>query len=204
MADIEFLTRRFDVAKNDRTNWETMWQQIAERVMPQMADFTSIRSQGEYRTEKMFDATPALAAQRAVAAIASFYWPANQRYQRLTTSDKSLNKVHRVKVYMDALTDALFEARYSPRAAFESNMGEAATQSFVFGTGLMFVDEDIKKQALRYRALHLGNTYICAGEGGMIDTVFRRSAWTLRQIEQRWPGGAAGEAGAALAAAPGR
>lgn len=186
--DIEFLCRRFEAAKSDRSNWETMWQQIAERVLPQMADFTSQRANGEARTEKMFDGTPALAAQKAVAAISAFGWPSNQRYQRLTTNDKALNKVHRVKVYMDALTDALFEARYSPRAAFEANMGEAGMQFFVFGTGALFVDEDVKRQTLRYKSLHLGNTYVLEGSGGMVDTVLRRWPWSLRQIEQRWPG----------------
>lgn len=186
--DFDALMRRFETARTNRGTWESTWQQIAERVLPQAADFTSIRSDGARRTEFMFDGTAALAAQKAVAAISAFAWPSNQRYQKLTTSDKALNKLPRVKVYMDALTNVLFEARYSPRAAFEAQMGESALQYFVFGTGLLFVDENIHGQALRYKALHLGQTFCIENASGIVDTVFRCWKWTLRQVEQRFPG----------------
>jgi len=186
--EIDALQRRFDQARNTRGTWESNWQQIAERVLPQMADFTSQRSPGEKRTEFMFDGTAALAAQKAVAAVSSFIWPGNQRYQMLQTSDKALNKVHRVKVFMAAMTDALFQARYSPRAAFESQMAETALQYMVFGTGLIFIDDNVRNQALRYKSLHLGQTYCVENAAGMVDTVYRCWRWTLRQVEQRFPG----------------
>ena len=186
--DFDALLRRFEHARNNRGAWDDMFQQIALRVLPQAADFGMQRSPGERRTEVMFDGTAALAAQRAVAAVSSFFWPSNQRYQRLSTTSEALNKVHRVKVYMESMTDLLFRARYSPRAAFEAQMGEAALQWFVFGTGLMFIDDDIKGQRLSYRSLHLGNTYICEGEGGKVDTVMRCWRWPVRNIEKRWPG----------------
>ncbi len=185
--DFEALNRRFEKARNSRGTWDDTFQQIAERVLPQMADFVSQREKGARRTEKMYDATAALAAQRATAAVASFFWPSNQRYQKLTTDDQALNKVHRVKAYLEAVTDTLFASRYSPRAAFEAQMGEASLQFFVFGTGLMFVDEQIG-QSLRYKALNLAQTYVCEGANGHVDTVFRCWKWSLRQIEQKWPG----------------
>lgn len=188
MIDVEALNRRFEREKTKRGNWDTMFQEIAERVLPQMADFNTTRTPGEKRTEKMYDATAALAARKAVSVLAAFIWPSNQRYQKLTTNQTALNKSQKVKVYFDALTDVLFRVRYSPRAAFEAQMGAAALQEVVFGTGLMFIDDDIKRQAISYRALHLGQTYIAEGASGMVDTVYRCWPWTLRQIEQRWPG----------------
>lgn len=186
--DFDALLRRFEAARGGRANWEDVWQQIADRVLPQASDFNTKRTDGDKRTEFMFDGTAALAAQKAVAAIGSFVIPPNQRYQKLTVSDKSLAKSHAVKTYMDTLTELLFDARYSPRAAFESQSGEALLQYFVFGTGLMFVDDAPQRAALRYRSLHLGNTYAVEGESGHVDTVYRTWTWSLRQIEQRFPG----------------
>lgn len=188
MIDLEALDRRFSREKSKRDNWDTLWQEIAERVAPQMADFTTKQTPGAKRTEYMYDATAALAAYKAVAATSAFVWPSNQRYQKLTTSDPALNKVQRVKVYLDEVTDVLFRARYSPRAAFESQMGSAGLQHFVFGTGLLFIDDDIRKHAISYRAMHLGQCYLSEGMEGRVDTVYRCWPWTLRQIEQRWPG----------------
>ena len=188
MDDFDAVVRRFEIVRNNRGTWDDTFQQIAERVLPSAADFGMTRSDGERRTEKMYDGTAALAAQRAVAAVSSFFWPSNQQYQRLSTSNEALNKVHRVKVYMDELTERLFKARYSPRAAFEAQMGEAALQWFVFGTGLMFIEDDLKRQSLSYRSMHLGNSYIMEGAGGKVDTVFRCWKWAIRNVERRWPG----------------
>lgn len=186
--DFEKYLRRLADLKNARANFDTQFQEIAERVLPQMADFNTQQSPGARRTEKMLDATALLAAQKAVAAISAFIWPSNQRYQNLATNDASLNKAHRVKAYFDDLTEALFLARYSPRSAFESQMGEAALQFIVFGTGIMFTEDNIRLRALRYKSMHLAQTYIAEGEAGNIDTLFRVWPWTLRQIEKRWPG----------------
>lgn len=188
MIDIEQLGKRLEREKGKRSNFDTVWQEIAERVWPAMADFNTTRTPGAKRTEKMYDGTAALAAQKAVAAISAFVWPSNQRYQRLTTNDKALNKINRVKVYLDDVTDILFRARYSPRASFEAQMGEVGLQHFVFGTGLMFIGDDVKRQAISYKSLHLGQTYICEGAEGRVDTVYRCWPWTLRQVEQKWPG----------------
>jgi hypothetical protein len=157
-------------------------------VLPQASDFVSTLPSGDRRTEVMFDATAALAASKAVAAIGTFIWPPNQQYQKLEVDNDYLAKNQRVKVYMDLLTKKLFKARYAPRAGFEAQMGDHAMQGFVFGTGLMFVDDNIRARSLRYKALHLGHCYLVEDEGGRVDTVFRCWKWTLRQIEQRFPG----------------
>jgi hypothetical protein len=186
--DIDRLNRRLADLKNARANFDSNFQEIAERVLPQMADFNTTQTPGAKRTEKMLDSTAALAATKAVASVAAFIWPSNQRYQALASSEPSLNKAHRVKAYFEDLTESLFRARYSPRAAFESQMGEVALQYIVFGTGVMFTDDNVKARSLRYRSLHLAQTYVAEGDAGQIDTVFRCWPWTLRQIEQRWPG----------------
>lgn len=186
--DIEALTRRLDEAKNRRANWDPIFQEIADRVLPQASDFVSKRPDGARRTELMFDATAALAANKAVAAISTFIWPPNQQYQKLEVSNDYLAKSPRVQVYMDQLTKKLFRARYAPRAGFESQMGDHALQGFVFGTGLMFVDDDIRNRSLRYKALHLGNCYLMEDESGRVDTLFRVWQWSLRQISQKFPG----------------
>lgn len=186
--DLEAIDRRLGELRGNRGNWESTWQDIADRVLPLASDFNTTRHDGARRTEKMFDATAALAAQKAVAAFSSFLWPSNQRYQGITSNNDKLNKVHRVKAYFEAVTEKLFAARYSTRASFEAQMGEAALQWMVFGTGLMFVDDDMKRAALRYKSLHLGNTYLVENAAGMVDTVFRCWKWSLRAINQRFPG----------------
>lgn len=194
--DFDTVVRRFEEARAARVNWDTMWQDIADRVMPQMADFTyRNRSQGQRRTEKMLDATPALASERALAAIVSFFWPSNQRYQRLDSAVDDEDQVQQAeKLYLDRLTRALFRARYSPRASFDSQFAEAGRSFVVFGTGSVFVDDSWNHPELRkfartnlYKALPLASTYMQENAAARIDTLHRCWNWTLRQLAQRFP-----------------
>lgn len=194
--DFPALLRRFEHARNNRANWNTIWQDIADRVWPTMADFTTKRSDGQQRTEKMLDSTATQAAQRALAAITSFFWPSNQRYQKLSEdspkpgADKT-QTAQAVQVYLDAQTERLFRARYSPRASFESQMSEAGMSFLVFGTGILFIDDMLTvmgQPGILYKSVPLSQAYLEENAAGKIDTLHRCWPWTLRQIEQRFPG----------------
>lgn len=188
MKSVEERARRFEQAKSLRGNWEGIWQEIADRVLPQAADFGTSRANGDRRTELMYDAAPALALQKFAAAIESFLTPRNQRWHKLGVTDKSLQKNQRVREYLDAVTETLFRVRYSPRAAFAAQTNEVYLSLGAFGTGGLFIDDDMKSQAIRYKSLNLAQTHILENQHGRVDTVFRRYRRSLRQVEQRWPG----------------
>ena len=188
MADIEWYCKRLEEAKARRSNWDTIFQEIADRVLPQAADFNSRREDGASRTELMFDATASLSAAKFAAVMESFNSPRNSQWHKLTVSDRSLAKQQRVKAWLDEATAILFDARYSPRAGFAGQSGEVYLNLGVFGTAGLFIDADLAQRTLRYKTLSLANTWFMENMHGRIDTVFREFRWTLRQIEQRWPG----------------
>lgn len=185
---IEDILRRLESAKAKRANWNSTFQDIGDRLLPQASDFETRRADGEDRTELMFDATAALALQKYVAAIESFATPRNQQWHTLSVTDKSLAKKKRVKEYLEAWTEILFRVRYSPRSAFASQTNECYLSHGAFGTGGLFIDDDIQSRVIRYKSLNLAHTYILENHHGLVDTVFRCFRRSLRQIEQRWPG----------------
>ena len=69
------IFRRFELLQNGRGVWESHWEEIAERVLPRSAEFTGEREQGDKRTEKLYDATAALALERFAAAVESLLTP---------------------------------------------------------------------------------------------------------------------------------
>ena len=47
------LVQEYEALKSDRGNWETMWQDIAELMIPRRADFTNrYRASGEQELNK--------------------------------------------------------------------------------------------------------------------------------------------------------
>lgn len=179
------ILRRQDEATSARANWESLWQDIADRVFPRSAFFTVKQIiEGERRTQRLFDSTAPLALTRFAAAMESMLTPRTQRWHKLTTRNKALMKSQSVKRYLEDVTDILFAARYSSTANFASQFYENYMSLGAFGTGGVFIDE-LLGISLRYRALHLSELFIFENAAGIIDTVHRPFQYTARQVMQR-------------------
>ena len=174
------IIRRQEQLRSARGNWESLWQEVADRVWPQMSDFLGKRSGGEKRTEKVFDATACLALEKFAAAIHSLITPDNQLYQKLTTKDKALREFPPLMQYLEEVNEILFAVRRSPFANFSSQANECYKSLGAFGTLGMMV-EDVLGRGIRYKSCHLSELYIAENEHGIVDVVHRRFEYTARQ-----------------------
>lgn len=181
------LIQRFEHLRNSRGVWESHWKEVADRVWPdtkedfQGAQPTNI---GGKRTEKIFDATAAIALDRFSAALQSMLTPPAQRWHRLTTNDSTLNRDKQTQMWFDEVTRILFKRRYTPSANYSANQWKAYKSLGAFGTGVIFLDSWEGQN--RYKTIHLGDIYIDENHQGVIDTVYRKLCMTGRQIVQRW------------------
>ena len=60
---VEDCLRTLADLEGRRQNWDSHWQEIAERIWPAADEFLPTRSVGEKRSTKIFDATAALALE---------------------------------------------------------------------------------------------------------------------------------------------
>ncbi len=188
MSIADDIIKRYDALSSARKNWESHWQEIAERVLPRYSNtiqqnVTTI-TRGEKRTEKMFDSTAALALERFAAAMESMLTPRNQKWHRLRPTDPRLANDHDVKLWFEDTADKLFRYRYSPRANYSSQQHEVYMGLGAFGTGIMFVDQH-DKGGLRYQAMNLSEVLFDMSYQNMVDTAYRKYALTARQMVQR-------------------
>jgi hypothetical protein len=182
------IIRRHERLKSERAIWDSHWQELAERIWPDRALFiqkSQYRTEGEKRTEKMFDATAALALTRFAAAMESMLTPRTAKWHRLRVADEELNMVPAVQRYLDDVTNILFRVRYSSRANFASQAHESYMSLGAFGTGGMMI-EDILGTGIRYRSCDLANLYVCENRHGVIDMVHREFQYTARQAVQHF------------------
>lgn len=183
--------KRHQRAESGRGTWESHWEEIAKRVLPNYSgSFTGRdnREQGAKRTEEMFDATAALALTRFAAAMESMLTPRNSRWHRLAAMDKTLFRNRQVQHYLDETTEILFRYRYAARANYASQQHEVWMGLGAFGTGSMLVDPLDPRWGggLRYQAIHLGEVYFLENHQGIIDTALRKFDLTARQAVQRF------------------
>lgn len=181
----EILARR-DRLRSTRGIWESHWQEIADRVLPRQASFTTRPSAGEKRTREIFDATAALALERFAAALESMLTPRTQRWHRLRASDPGLNDRPEVRAWFDRAEDILFGSRYSAHANYASQQHEVYMSLGAFGTGVLFVGDDPARGGLIYRAVHLADCHIAENFQGRVDALYRDFEYTARQAMQRW------------------
>lgn len=185
----ELLSEYSSLAGN-RGNWESHWEEIAERVLPAYSQsfYSQIgqRSQGEKRTDKVFDSTAAIALGRFASILDSLLTPRNSQWHSLAASDPYLNKNRDIRLWFGEVSRLLFKYRYAPLANFSSQNQQNYKGLGAFGTGCMFIDELSKGAGMRYRAIHLGEIYFRENHQGIIDSAYRYFAITARQAFQKW------------------
>lgn len=183
------ILQDFGQVSGSRSNWESHWDEIARRVWPAMVgNFTSggLQTQGEKRTQDMFDSTPPIALNRFAAVVDSLLTPQNSKYQRLIASLPELQRDRNVRLYFEQATDILFKFRRAPKANFIGQNSATYMQLGAFGTGPMFIDTLKDEPGLRYKAVPLGEMYFAENHQGIIDRAWRRVGMTARQMKQKW------------------
>lgn len=179
------LIREHESLKGRRGNWESIWQQTADRIWPGQSEFISKRSPGESRTDKVFDSTSALALEKFGAALQSLLVPDSQQWHKVSLPGSPKNLEIESQQYFDRVTNFLFGARYRASANFSSQVFEVFKSLGAFGTGVLFVDE-MPGSSLFYKAIHLAEVYIAENSSGRIDTVHREYEYTASQIVERF------------------
>jgi hypothetical protein len=177
-----------------RAPWESVWQEIDERVNPlgaggfqatSMARTSAAAGTVKVRGQSNFDVTAVESLDRFTAAMAGICIPRNTQYIRLKFADRDLDKLPAVRRWCEAAADRLHAIRYAPHAGFEVQAQEDFRQLGSYGTGAFWTGER-KGLGLFYRALHLSECYIDEDFAGRIDTVHRRYRRTARQCEQEF------------------
>jgi hypothetical protein len=169
-----------------RGNFDSHWQEVAERVDPSSAYFTSQRTSGSKQTEKLFDSTASISLGRATAAFESMVTPRTQKWHGMTSGDPSLANDQPTRIYLEAMRDLLFRIRYSTRANF-ANQNSVFIRSFLcYGNAILYIDDD-PGVSLRYKACHLAECFFSENHTGRVDRVHRKFKLTARQILTKFP-----------------
>lgn len=178
---------------SERGNFEDQWQRVADRVDPKSstAFFAAgeEHSTGERRDSKMLDSTAAIGAERYGAILSSLISPRGQKWHRLKTGSPELNRVPSVARWYDAANDILFKGRQNPRSGFYRNMNTSYYQIGLYGTGTIFTDMApagpmAPNPHVRYRQLHIAETFFKQNHQGIIDECYRKFRLTHRQAKQ--------------------
>ena len=176
-----------------RSTLDSHAQEIAELVLPMMAEFGTITTnvtKGRKKTSKLLEGTAPLALFRYASAIESFLTPRSEVWHRITTDNPDLNKDKETKLWFDKLNTLLFATRYEPKTNFASQIHENIMAIGAFGTTGLFVDSVIsnlgngQQYGMTYKSVPLSQLYITEDAQGTVNRVHRKYPLTAAQAKR--------------------
>lgn len=184
---VEQLMGRQVRMEQQRSSFDSIWQDIADRIIPRKAKFTKKKGpndlKGERQTERIFDAVPALALDRFASAVHSLVVPRNQTWHKLKAAQPELNKSVAVQRYFAEVNARLFAARYASN--FDNQAHECFYDLGAFATMSMFVGDAGAR--IMYRSVPIAQLYIAENRFGEVDVCHRRYPLTARNAVKTFP-----------------
>lgn len=177
------LLNRFSTLKNQRRVWEGHWQEIADYMVPRKADITRKRTDGDKRTEKIFDGTAIHAAELLTASLHGMLTSASMPWFSLRYTDPMLDGDDLAKEWLEGAEKVMYDA--FARSNFQEQIHELYADLVAFGTAVMFIDKDDRTQ-LRFSTRHIAECYLAEDEHGRVDTVVRKYKMSLRDARSMW------------------
>lgn len=182
--------RNFQQLRGYRGTWEQHWQEISQYMMPGHShtfNALSIRTPGQKHMQHVFDSTAIIASKRFAAIMDSLLTPRSQMWHQLEAEDPIVNADRLSRLWLEKVNEILFQYRYAPEANFPSQNQQSYLSMGLYGTGSMFIDQLAKGKGIRYKNIHLGETYFRENHQGMVDSCYRYFQMTARQALQKWP-----------------
>ena len=154
-----------------RSTWESHWQECADFMQPRKAEVTNERARGDKRNIQIFDATAIHALDLLASSLQGMLTSSANRWFSLRYKEDSLNDIDEAKEWLEDVTDKMYTA--FSRSNFQQEIFESYHDLICFGTACMMIEGD-EDQILRFSTRHIKELYIQENDKGFIDTVYRR------------------------------
>jgi len=176
------LDRRYKTLQSQRSNWEKHWQELADYMLPRKADITKKRTQGDKRTELIYDGTAVHAVELLSSSLHGMLTSPSTPWFSMRYRDPALQTDDAANEWLELCMDQMYQA--FNRSNFQQEIHELYYDLVVFGTAAFYVEGD--KEGLRFSARHIAEVTVAEDQNGKVDTVYRKFKITARAAAQRF------------------
>lgn len=177
--------RRLAELKRVRSSWDPHWREICDQILPYRARW-SVKdlNRGERFSSNIINSTPTRSLRTMAAGLVAGITSPSRIWFHLTTADKSLNDIHRVREYLDGCERILREMLAQSR--FYQTLADGIYRDLgMIATAAAFEEED-PQTGVRFETTTIGEYYLDVDKNGRVDTIFRERPMTVRQIVQEF------------------
>lgn len=184
---IQRVLSRFDTLRSMRSNYETIWDEITDFVVPSRGSYSQITSNipAQRRDRKILDITGIVAARTLSARVLTDMTSPNDRWFDLRIKDPTLDSNENVRRFLYELSEKIFATLND---GWNLPHIEVTTDWIAYGTACLFVQavEENNKKELVFKSIPITELFIAENFKGIPDTVFRYFRLPIRQIAQEF------------------
>ena len=183
-VDVQALSRRHDSLLRRRAPWDSAWQSLADHFLPtrcRLNPQADEAEEGPMLNRGLVDATGILAMRTLAAGLQGGLTSPARPWFRLTLDDTELARSRAGQAWLDEVATRMRSV--FQRSNFYNAMHTLYGELGTFGTAFVFELAD-PQHGFRFIPLCAGEYALDCDAARKVDTVFRRSAMTLRQIVQ--------------------
>ena len=182
------IIRRYDRLLSQRANFETLFQEVADYVLPRKSNITVKRSPGTKQTEKLYDSTAINANELLASSLQSTLMSTSILWFSIVPRNRELMKDLETRDWCENTTNKIFYAIRNSN--FDSEAPELCLDLGAFGTSCMRQEEkQLQRKGFNgfvFETLDISEYVIEENAMGFVDTVIRKFRYTARQAWQRW------------------
>ncbi|MFD2052816.1 portal protein [Mesorhizobium calcicola] len=188
----DILSRQSEL-ESERSQYEAVWEQVAEFCDPDAPDIWSGRRGGgadsqaerqERRGARVYANTINSAANRLAAGLESLIIPQSEKWHGLSTAQMNDEETDEEKEWAEALRDFLFSLRYSANSNFVPATQACLRNVVRYGPAYLYAEEGFGSTLIRYASIPVVEGYLSRNRWGQVDIFHRRYERTARQAAQ--------------------
>jgi hypothetical protein len=182
------LSARYQKAKQNRSTWESHWQECYDFALPHKGNASGLAAPGSKQSDKLFDGTAPDGVEQLAASLLSQLTPPWARWFGFTEGPDLTDEERPIVAPELERAAAALQSNFD-RSNFAIEMHQCYLDLVTVGSAcLLFQEaEPGAASAFRFTAVPLSEVVFEENAFGQLETTYRRSELTLSQIRTRFP-----------------
>ncbi len=183
IRNAEVVLKRFEKLKQDRSNWESHWQEIGDYMIPRKNDVNSFKTSGTKRNALILDNTGMIGCELLSGALHGMMTSVSSEWFGLTTGDDELDKDDDARFWMQDTVKKMHNLFNNSN--FQTEIHEFYLDLCGFNTAGMSIMEDPISDVY-FQTHFLKELYISENNKGYVDEIYRCFQWEPKKIIQEF------------------
>lgn len=181
----ERLRARLEAMRSARSEWEPVWRDLGDYILPRKNSFGQGPRRGSAGDELIYDSTPTHALEQLASGLGGLLTNPALPWFGIRVRDRRVADRREVREFLQQARERMIRLFNTESTGFQAQVHELYLDIVLLGTAVMYAEAD-PDTVVRFSTRPLGEIYVAESVRGVVDTVFRQYELTARQALQEW------------------